>query len=198
MRLRRVSGDGLLLVPAAALVVHQLRYALGYGPGAGVALSTQGHAYQHSLVPWVVLALGAGFSAFLRRVARARRTGEPGLAARLSPAALWAVTAAGLLAIYTVQETLEGTFATGHPGGIAGVFGHGGWWAVPASAVVAAGVVALVGVGRAVLRLAGARPAPRLRSLVLAGSAPRGATLLRPAPLARSAAGRAPPVPVGG
>ena len=36
------------LVPAAALVVHQLRYVLAYGSGAGIELARQGHSYLHS------------------------------------------------------------------------------------------------------------------------------------------------------
>lgn len=185
---------GLLLVPAAALVVHQLRFMLAYGSRAGAELSSQGHSYLHSLVPWVVLALGAGLTAFLRRAVHATRTGDAGRLSGVSPVVLWAVTSAGLVAIYAVQESLEELFATGHPTGLAGIFGHGGLWAVPAAAVVSVAVVALLRIGRAVLRLA-VRLAPGQARTARPHEArvPVGLTLVLPAPLARAAAGRAPP-----
>ena len=36
----------------------------------------------------------------------------------------------------SAQEFLEGLFATGHPGGLAGIFGYGGWWSIPAAVCV--------------------------------------------------------------
>jgi hypothetical protein len=188
------GSTGLLLVPAAALLVHQLRYTLAYGSQAGAQLAATGHSYQHSLIPWVILTLGIGLSSFLRRAARAMRSGETGPFARLSTFGLWAVTAAGLIVIYALQESLEEQYASGHPTGLTGIFGHGGWWAVPAAAVVALVVVALLHAGRAVLRFAGrlaARPfGVRLSSPVV----PAAVLLVPPAPLARAAAGRAPPI----
>jgi hypothetical protein len=182
-----------LLLPGAALAVHQLRYSLTYGVRTPGELAATGHVYLHSLVPWVVLALGIGFSGFLRRVAYAARTGETGTRARMSTAPLWALVVAGLIALYSVQELLEGFFASGHPGGVAGVFGHGGWRAIPCAAVVALAVVALLGVGRTIIRLAGRSAPPRERRRPRSAARPR-ATLLRPlAPLAAAAAGRAPP-----
>jgi hypothetical protein len=189
----RVRPSGLLLIPAAALVVHQARYTLAYGVRANAELAAQGHSYLHSLVPWTVLALGIGASLFLRRLARAARTGESGAFTRLSATALWSVTTCGLIAIYVVQETLEALTFSGHPAGVSGVLGHGGWYAVPAAAAVALGVVALLRVGRAVLRLAAqysTRPArldaPNLRL-------PSSVALVAATPLALAAAGRAPP-----
>ena len=44
--------------------------------------------------------------------------------------------AACLVGIYVAQEFLEGLFATGHPGGLAGIFGYGGWWSIPAALAV--------------------------------------------------------------
>ena len=40
-----IESRALFLLPAGALLVHQLRYLLAYGPGADSALSAQGHAY---------------------------------------------------------------------------------------------------------------------------------------------------------
>jgi hypothetical protein len=186
-----VRSRGLLLVPAAALVVHQARYSLAYGPRATSQLAAQGHSYLHSVVPWAILALGLAATSFLRRLARAARTGDAGRS--FVPARLWALTTVTLLAIYTVQETLEGFVASGHPGGLAGVFGHGGWWAVPVSALAALGVVALLRLGRIALRFAADRAprAPQHRD----GSRrfPVSAELV-PVPVrSRADAGRAPP-----
>jgi hypothetical protein len=192
-RSRLPAGGGLLLVPAAALIVHQLRYALAYGSQAGLQLSAQGHSYEHSLVPWVVLALGVGLSAFLGRAAHAVRTGETGGLARLSASVIWLITTAGLIGIYALQESLEELYASGHPTGVGGILGHGGWWAVPAAAGVAAGVVALLRLGRAVLRLAGGLGRYPRRPRPFEVFRHRVVVLVTPAPLARAAAGRAPP-----
>jgi hypothetical protein len=182
----------LLLVPAAALLVHQLRYTLAYGSRAGSELGAQGHSYLHSLVPWIVLAVGVAGSRFLRDLVSAARTGRAPAPARSLPAQ-WAVATGVLLAVYTVQESLEGLFAAGHPGGAAGVVGQGGWWAIPASAAVAALVVALLRLGHAAVRLAASR-APRRRRLAAPPLVfPSFSPLLQPAPLALAAAGRAPP-----
>jgi hypothetical protein len=183
-----------LLIPAAALVVHQVRYTLGYGVRANGELAAQGHSYLHSLVPWTILALCVGASVFVRRLARAARTGQSGAFTHLSAAALWSVTTVGLFGIYAVQETLEALTFSGHPAGVSGVFGHGGWYAVPAAAVVALAVVALLRVGRAVLRLAAqysTRPARLDASSLLA---PASVALVAATPLALAAAGRAPPL----
>jgi hypothetical protein len=186
----------LLLMPLAAWSVHQLRYLLAYGPEAGRQVSAQGHAYLSLLVPvfagLAALALGA---AVLRL--RAAWHGHAGAdAPRLGMVRLWAVTAAGLLAIYTGQELLEGLFAAGHAAGVAGVFGGGGWLAVPA-AVLAGGLVAAA--------LQSARAAELLVIEYARARAPRPAPVfkqrmqsyftLRPhAPLARPGASRAPPL----
>jgi hypothetical protein len=190
----RVRSTGPLLVPAAALAVHQARYTLAYGSRANAELAAQGHSYLNSVVPWTILALGVAATAFLRRVARALRTGETAPPAARSTAGLWALTTVGLIGIYAVQETLEGIVASGHPGGAAGVFGHGGWWAIPAAALAALLVVALLHVGEAIVDLAaqiGTPPAAAPGALALARPAFLG--LPRLAPLARSGAGRAPP-----
>jgi hypothetical protein len=192
IRPRLPNGSGLLLVPAAALAVHQIRYSLAYGSKANAQLAAQGHSYLHSLAPWTVLALGIGATLFLRRVAATLATGEAGRPRRRSLAALWSLSGVGLLAVYSVQETLESFLSSGHPGGIAGVFGHGGLWAIPASAGVGLVVALVLRAGRVVLDAA-ANVTPELPHLPLRLILPVG---FRPAvvrPLARSAAGRAPP-----
>ena len=195
LRGRLPAGSGPLLIPAGSLVVHQLRYTLAYGGRANAELAAQGHSYLESLTPWFVFALGIGLALFLRRTARALQTGDAGMFSRLSSVTIWLLTSVGLVAIYATQELLEELLASGHPGGAAGVFGHGGFWAVPVAVAVAALVTLCLRVARAVLRLA-ADSRARLRPGVRALAPPAGSTLIAPAPLARAYAGRAPPAPL--
>src|SRR5580765_128817 len=191
-RVRSVlAGRGFMLLPASAFAVHQLRYELGYGSRSGAALAAQGHGYQNSLAPWVVLLLAVAAGTFLARVARAA-TGRAETRRR-SFAALFGFAWALLLAVYCLQEWLEGVFALGHPAGLAGIVGHGGWWAVPLSAAAAAVVALLLLVGEAVVevvaRPATARPAP----VGLLFQRPLFVVPVRLSPLAGRVAGRAPP-----
>lgn len=184
---------GLLAMPAAAFAVHQLRYGLAYGSHAKAALAAQGHTYLHSLVPWLVVTLAVGLASFLRRAAHALRTGDTGTSTRKSFAVLWAVTFGGLLGIYAVQESLEEYFASGHPTGLAGVFGHGGWWSLPAAALVSLIVVAALRLGRSIVRAAGRLARRGYHFPVVPRIVPKSLVLAPARPLARSAAGRAPP-----
>ncbi len=183
-------------MPLAVLAVHQLRYYLAYGPRADRELADQGHAYLTSVTPWIVMLAAVGFGALVLRLARAWAGEQVDESTpRRSFVRLWALTAVGLVAIYVGQELLEGFMATGHPGGLLGVFGDGGWWAVPA-AVAVGGVVALGLRGvRAVMALVARRRRPG-RSRAAAGRfGPRARVDLLPAgPLASCAAGRAPPL----
>src|ERR1700761_5061929 len=133
---RRSALRGLAraaVVPAAAIAVHQLRYWLAFGNTAGIELQRQGHSYLHSVAPWIVVALAWGVGAFLSALGRAMhgQTSVPRYG--LSLVALWVIYAVSLVVIYTGQELLEGLLATGHPAGLVGVFGYGGWWAIPAA-----------------------------------------------------------------
>lgn len=126
----------LALMPAAAFAVHQLRYWLAFGPRAGAELQAQGHSYLHSVVPWIMLLVAIAVGLFLRALGRALG-GHCSLPRRtVSFAALWLLCAGCLVVIYCFQEFLEGLFATGHPGGLAGIFGDGGWWSIPAASAV--------------------------------------------------------------
>jgi hypothetical protein len=180
-------------MPAAALVVHQLRFWLAYGSRADAELAAQGHSYLHSLVPWTIFAAAVGAGVFLRRVARTVRTGEQPRVSRLPAGGLWLATWAGLVLLYVTQETLEALYASGHPAGFAGVFGHGGWWAVPAAAAVALVVAGLLLVGRTLLRVAATARRVRRRAFTKV-FAPVAVAEAVVKPMARSAAGRAPPL----
>ena len=55
----RIAGFAYIaLLPPAAFAVHQLRYWLAYGSRAGIELQRTGHSYLHSVVPWLVAAVG--------------------------------------------------------------------------------------------------------------------------------------------
>ena len=130
-------------MPVAAFAVHELRYVLAFGHGAGVALQRQGHGYLHSLVPWLVTLLALTAGGFLWALGRAFAGHTSLRRYTLSLGALWLLVSAALVGIYVVQEFGEGLFATGHPAGLAGIFGYGGWWAIPAAAAIGL-VVAVV------------------------------------------------------
>ena len=145
------------LMPAGALAVHELRYWLAFGSHASAALAQQGHAYLHSLVPWMVLSLGLVLGGFLRAIGRAWAGERSPARWSLSLVALWLLCAGSLLVIYAGQETLEGLVATGHPGGWAAVFGYGGWWAIPAALCVGLVLAASYHGARWVLRTVATR-----------------------------------------
>lgn len=120
-------------MPAAALLVHQLRFWLAFGGGASAELARQGHSYLHSVVPWIMLGIGLGVGTFLYGLGRALRGQTSGSQYTLSLGGLWLVCSSCLLAIYVGQELLEGFLAFGHPVGLAGIFGMGGGWSIPAA-----------------------------------------------------------------
>jgi hypothetical protein len=186
----------LALMPAAAFAVHQLRYWLAFHGAAGIELQRQGHAYLHSLVPWLIILIAVALGGFLRALGRALG-GHSSLARHtLSFAVLWVVCAACLLAVYASQEYLEGLLVMGHPAGLVGIFGYGGWWAIPAVVGVGLVLAAAFHGARWVLRETARR---RARAAVLPARtgllarAPHDALLPRAAALAWGCSGRSPP-----
>jgi hypothetical protein len=117
------------LLSAAAFGVHQLRYMLAFGENAGHELAEEGHGYLEGAAPIAGMLLALTLASMLREVAAGRGGERP---ARRST--LWALCAGALLLIYVTQESLEGLLASGHPAGVEGIFGDGGWLAVPLSA----------------------------------------------------------------
>ena len=185
------------LVPAGAFAVHQLRYWLTYGSHAGAQLQAQGHSYLHSLVPWIVLLLALAVGGLLRGLGRALG-GECSLPRyTTSLAAMWLTCSACLLAIYVSQEFLEGLVAAGHPAGLAGIFGYGGWWSIPVSLAVGLVLASILHGARWVLRevarrCAACMPAPVRRAPAVRG--PFSIPAPRLTPLARGWSGRGPPL----
>jgi hypothetical protein len=186
----------LALMPASAFAVHQLRYWLAFGGHAGAILRSQGHSYLHSAAPWLALLLAVSFGVFLRAFGRALR-GQSSLPRyTLSFAALWVGCAASLVVIYMTQELLEGLLIAGHPGGLVGVFGYGGWWAIPAALAIGLVLAAAFHGARWALDTVAARhrlasPAARPAQIKFG----LGANAFLPAlvPLADGSSGRGPP-----
>jgi hypothetical protein len=196
LRRRRLPGPTVaLLLPPAALAVHQLRFALAFGGGAGIELRRTGHDYLHSLAPWLVLLIALAAGSFLRRAGRALSGHTSPSRFTVSLAALWALCSATLLAIYVAQELLEALLAAGHPAGLAGVFAYGGWWSLPAAACV--GLVLAVALHGArwalgeIARLAARRRCVRRR--IALPPRRRAMPRLAPAPLVAGWSGRGPP-----
>jgi hypothetical protein len=121
----------LAVLSLGALAVHQTRYLFGYGGDAGAALAQQGHAYISSAVPIllavaVAAALCSGVAGRFGDTARSR----PPAAGRTLA---YAIT---LVITYSVQELTESILASGHPAGLGGLFGHGGWIVFPLALLV--------------------------------------------------------------
>lgn len=185
-------------MPAAVLTVHQLRYQLAFGSRADEKLAAQGHQYLSAAAPFVAMLLAVVAGLFLANLARAWRRGDEGedtRGARGSLARIWLLAALSLLLIYCGQEFFEGLLASGHPGGLAGVFGQGGLWAIPLSILLGGLVAVTLRIADAAIRWAASRrrrnAAPQVRA-----RRPRRPDDFIPAPrgpLAGEAAGRAPP-----
>jgi hypothetical protein len=201
------------LMPAAVLTVHQLRYLLAFGGGSGQELEKEGHQYLSALAAPIAMSVAILVGLFLARLASAWRDGEADAAGRREPASgrsgrasrasawrgflrLSLTIGASLLALYSCQELLEGMLSSGHPGGFDGVFGDGGWWAVPLSLACGFVIAAALRGARAAIRWAAARRRAPKPSYGRPAPAPRPRRLALPRlePLAGAAAGRAPPV----
>ena len=174
------------LLAAAALVLHELRYAIAPSVHADEA----GHAYLALTAPVVAALLAGAVAGFAVSLARrdVARADDPAGFTRL-----WISATAVLAATYAVQEVLEGTLAAGHPAGIGALVAHGGWIGFALAPIVGAIVALLLRGARALLVLVSwtqrrprARP-PRAR---------RPATGPLPGldPMARHLAGRGPPL----
>jgi hypothetical protein len=190
---RRLAQVALL--PPAAFAVHQLRYMLAFGSSAGIELQRTGHSYLHSLVPWLVAALAITVGVFLQALGRAfaGHTSTKSYSATL--VGLWLTCSAALLAIFVCQELLEGALLTGHPAGLEGIFGWGGWWAIPASLCIGLVLASLFHGARWVLHEVARRHVRRARTWTAAGAQRRPTVVLLapPAPLLSGSSGRGPP-----
>ena len=191
----RYLGRGSLL-PAAALLVHQLRFMLAFGGHAGAQLAMQGHSYLRSWAPWIAMTIAVAVGGFLWALGRALGGQRSAPRYALSLLALWLVCAACLVAIYVTQEFMEGLFATGHPAGLVGIFGYGGWWSIPAALAVGLVLATIFHGARWVLDEIASRAHRALTCRAVrpvAPRLPRDAWLPRVSPLAEGWSGRGPP-----
>ncbi|HEX8074036.1 MAG TPA: hypothetical protein VF545_03575 [Thermoleophilaceae bacterium] len=187
---RRVRAAAL--VTAGAFAVHQVRYLLTYGPDSDHRLASEGHAYLTPLLVLLAFALALGAAVFVARVARGRHGRGP----RPDPplARTWAGASLCLFVLYALQESLEALLDGGHPVGLAGILGGGGWAAIPLSLAIGLLVALALRGADAALEVA-LRPAAgprRARPPILSvARADRGRPSLNVA--ARHLAGRGPP-----
>jgi hypothetical protein len=194
--LRRVPGCRwrIVVFPAAVFAVHQLSYLLDYGSGAGSELSAHGDRYVATAavvaVALVAISLSSGL---LRLVGAWRGRREPALAS-VPLWLVWLGWTLALLAGLCALEGLEIALEPHHIGGVIGVFGNGGWWALPAAAFVAAVMTLFLRGGRALLAIvARSRGARCVRTAPVRHSGGPGGVSRR-RPMASCAAVRAPPV----
>lgn len=184
------------LLTCAAVAVHELRFAAGFGDD-DAALANDEHAYLGLGLSLVAVLLLIACGLFARSLREARRAGtvEPG-----SPPGFvrtWVTSSAALSLVYTGQELIEPAFAAGHPGGLTGVLGHAGWaaflFAVALGAVVA---LLLRGARAAIVQAAAGRRLDRRTPASTRAFLARYCEIGWPAapPLALHLAGRAPPL----
>jgi hypothetical protein len=196
---RRVLGRfprgiwGALVFPAAVLAVHQLRYLLAYGSRAGSELSEHGDHYVAAAtvitgtLVLVALVIGLG-----RLVASSRGSSHPRLAKPLW--LLWLGLTLLLIAGFCALEGLESVFEREHDGGLMGIFGSGGIWAVPAAALVGALMALLMHGGHALLAIAAGRQGAHLADAPFVRARAMTPAIQPHRPMADCAAGRAPPL----
>ncbi len=179
-------------MPISALAVHQLRYYVAFGSRAPAHLARDGHAYLSTIEPFALLCVALAIGALVGRLAASWRHPATGSAPPF--ARVWAVCALTLFAIYCGQELFEGLFAVGHPAGVAGVLGHGGWIALPAALAIGAALALTLRVAERLVALVGhlaARSRPAAAPLLARSTGRR--LDWRLAPLAGITGSRAPP-----
>jgi hypothetical protein len=186
----------LLALPAAVLAVHQLRYVLAYGSRAASELSAHGDRYVSTAAlvasTLVAISLAAGL---VRLVAVSRGGSRP----RIGSAPwwlLWLGLTVALVAGYWALEGLEAAFEPEHAGGVASAFAEGGFWALPAAALVAAVLTAIVRGGRLMLAVAARGRLTHRRAANVRGRPRPLVERALCAPMAGCAPGRAPPAAV--
>ena len=184
----------MFVFPAAVLAVHQLRYLLAFGSHAGSELSEQGDRYvaTAAVVATVLVVVSLSFG-LMRLVAASRGRGT-----RMTASApiwlLWLALTLLLFVGFCALEGLEMALEPHHAAGVTGILGHGGFWSVPAAALVGAVMALLVHGGRALLVIAARRRCGRVTRSTGSSPARSCARALPCGPMASCAAGRAPPV----
>src|SRR4051794_9136523 len=185
----RLSLRRAALLIGGAFAVHQLRFVLSYGDGAGRVLSEAGHEYLPFAGAAAAVLLLMAAALFARSLAHAR-SGRMPEARSVAFGRLWIENAIALMVIYVAQEGFEGVFTPGHP-----IWAHGGWTVVPL-AIAVGGLVALLVTGAEKALVAAARAAnARAEDWSLARVASNVVSVVRIEldAVARHLVGRAPP-----
>lgn len=139
------------LTGAGTVAVHQLRFALTFSHGTADPAALRGHGYLVALAPALAGLLLVAFAVGLARMARGAADPAPRFRR------LWAGASASLFAVYCAQEAVEGMLTDGHPAGIQGVFGHGGWVALPLAIAVGLAIALIMRGAAAASALVAAR-----------------------------------------
>jgi hypothetical protein len=151
----------MALLAAGSMLVHELRFVVGYGSSYRQALAAQGHSYTTWLKALALVLVAVAMIRFALSLLNARVGAVTEMRAPRF-GRLWASASASLAVIYTVQEGLEGAFAPGHPSGLLGIYGHSGWTALFLSVAVGALIAAITWLAHNVVELvAGRAAAPR-------------------------------------
>src|SRR3954451_15916786 len=96
------------LLGAGALALHELRYLVAYGGGAGRALDEQGHGYLGTVAALVAVAVVASVATLVAGLVRGRGSAAQPRSWRVR----WLGASGALLAIYAAQELAEGMLAS--------------------------------------------------------------------------------------
>lgn len=190
MRPRTSALRVAALVACAVLVLHELRYLVGFGSHSRAALAGGEHAYVPFAGTAAVLLLALAAAQLLVAL---RCAGRGGGAAR-PPAfpCAWLAISATLLAVYAGQELLESLLFGGGLG-LDLLLAHEGWSSLPlALALGAVAALLMREAARALDRRARLRHRPESRPSPARRPAPAPALGSR-SPIARHLASRAPP-----
>ena len=187
---------GLLAVGAIAL--HELRYLVSAGAHSHAGTTSHAHSYLPlaiALATLVFVVALLNFAAALIAASRHQHTAVSP-APRLSRA--WPAATFALVAVFVIQESLEGALFGGHAAGLHGLFGHGGWSVAVFAPLLGALIAFLVrGSEKAIELVARRRATPSRRKP--ARTIPMRPPLIaapRLSLIARNLAGRAPPLHV--
>jgi hypothetical protein len=151
----------IALLAVGAVSLHQLRFVLGYGQNASQVLAVEGHSYLPFAEALVAVVLAAACIWFAGSLALAHR-GRPVESSGHPFGSLWAYAGSALFAVYVLQEGFEGAFSPGHPAGLTGIFGNGGWTALPLAVAIGALIALLLEGARRVLVLVSSQDRPTL------------------------------------
>ncbi len=140
-RSTRGSIRAAALVALASFGAHQLRYLIGYGPNSGDRLSEHGHGYLAALLPELI---GAAVVLLAATLVASALLGSGRMKAPASGRAQWLACSSALIAIFMVQETIEGVVSPGHPAGVAALTSGRAWVAAPLAMFFGALVIAVL------------------------------------------------------